>query len=296
MKNKLIKILLVEDNPGDALLLDEMLKEVGNTQFQLSHTTRLDEGLKYLLKDTFDLLLLDLGLPDSQGIDTFTIMNQHAPELPIIILTGLEDEKFAISAVGTGAQDYLVKGQVDSRLLVRSIKYAIERKRIEEALRKSEEKYRNIVETAQSGILLTDSKGNINYVNSRMANMLGHAVQDLLGWNLFNIVDEEGQEKVESYLKRREEGINEITEFKFIRKDGSDLWALISSNPLFNQNEQYIGALGVVTDITARKGVEKALIERQKHLNLITANMMDVVSHLALKEICDVSSHESKFS
>ncbi|HEX7467346.1 MAG TPA: PAS domain S-box protein [Methanobacterium sp.] len=296
MKNKLIKILLVEDNPGDALLLDEMLKEVGNTQFQLSHATRLDEGLKYLLKDTFDLLLLDLGLPDSQGIDTFTIMNQHAPELPIIILTGLEDEKFAISAVGTGAQDYLVKGQVDSRLLVRSIKYAIERKRIEEALRKSEEKYRNIVETAQSGILLTDSKGNINYVNSRMANMLGHAVQDLLGWNLFNIVDEEGQEKVESYLKRREEGINEITEFKFIRKDGSDLWALISSNPLFNQNEQYIGALGVVTDITARKGVEKALIERQKHLNLITANMMDVVSHLALKEICDVSSHESKFS
>jgi two-component system, NarL family, sensor histidine kinase UhpB len=296
MNNKVLKILLVEDNPGDALLLDEMLKEVDNTHFQLSHTTRLDEGLKYLLKDSFDLLLLDLGLPDSQGIDTFTIMNQHAPELPIIILTGLEDEKFAINAVGTGAQDYLVKGQVDSRLLVRSIKYAIERKRIEEALRKSEEKYRNIVETAQSGILLTDSKGNISYVNSRMANMLGYTVQKLLGQDLFHLVDEEGQEKAETYLKRRGEGINEITEFKFIRKDGSDLWALISSNPLFNQKEQYIGALGVVTDITARKGVEKALIERQKHLNLITANMMDVVSHLALKEICDVSSHESKFS
>lgn len=296
MKNKVIKILLVEDNPGDALLLDEMLKEVDGTQFQLLHATRLDEGLKYLLKASFDLLLLDLGLPDSQGIDTFTIMNQHAPELPIIILTGLEDEKFAISAVGAGAQDYLVKGQVDSRLLVRSIKYAIERKRIEDALRKSEEKYRNIVETAQSGILLTDSKGNISYVNSRMADMLGYTVRSMLGWDLFHIVDEEGQIKAKTYLKRREEGINEITEFRFIRKDGSDLWVLISSNPLFNQNEQYIGALGVVTDISARKGVEKALIERQKHLNLITANMMDVVSHLALKEICDVSSHESKFS
>jgi DNA-binding response OmpR family regulator len=120
-----MNILLVEDNPGDVLIIDEMLKEVVGTKFNLVHTNRLDLALKNLLKDNFDAMLLDLGLLDSQGMDTFFTIKMHSPQLPIIILTGLADEDFAVKAIGEGAQDYLIKGQIDGRLLIRSIKYAI---------------------------------------------------------------------------------------------------------------------------------------------------------------------------
>ena len=102
--------MLVEDNPGDALILNEMLKEIYDNHFELTHYKRVDEGLEHV-KEDFDIMLLDLNLPDSKGIVTFNTMNKHAPDLPIIILTGLSDEDLAINIVSEGAQDYLVKGQ-----------------------------------------------------------------------------------------------------------------------------------------------------------------------------------------
>jgi len=137
MSNKSMNILLVEDDPGDVLLIQEMLKEVANADFKLVHTNRLELALQNLLKDPFDAMLLDLGLLDSQGMDTFVTMKQHSPQLPIVILTGLSDEEFAVKAIGEGAQDYLIKGQIDGRLLIRSIRYAIERKKAEELIKKS---------------------------------------------------------------------------------------------------------------------------------------------------------------
>jgi len=116
-----IKVLMIEDNPGDARLIIEMLKEASDYQFDVLHAIRLDEGLKYLVTNKFDVILLDLGLPDSSGIDTFNIMNYNAQDVPIIVLSGLEDEIFSVSAVGKGAKDYLVKGEIDSKSLVKSI-------------------------------------------------------------------------------------------------------------------------------------------------------------------------------
>ncbi len=132
-----MNILLVEDEPGDVLLIQEMFKEIVDTDFKLIHTNRLELALQHLIKDNFDAMLLDLGLLDSQGMNTFTTMRMHSPQLPIIILTGLIDEEFAVNAIGEGAQDYLIKGQIDGRLLIRSIRYAIERKNSEELLKKS---------------------------------------------------------------------------------------------------------------------------------------------------------------
>jgi len=125
--------LLVEDDPGYARLIREILKEASAAQFDLAHAERLDEGLKRLGEEAFDVMLLDLNLLDSQGLDTFVRAHAQAPEVPIVVLTGLADEMLAVRAVQGGAQDYLVKGQVDSNLLVRSIYYAIERKRTEKA-------------------------------------------------------------------------------------------------------------------------------------------------------------------
>lgn len=120
-----IKLLMIEDNPGDARLISEMIKEAGEYHFDVLHAIRLDEGLKYLVTNEFDVILLDLCLPDSSGIDTFNIMNYNAQDVPIIVLSGLEDEIFAVSAVGRGAKEYLVKGDINSQSLLNSIKNSL---------------------------------------------------------------------------------------------------------------------------------------------------------------------------
>jgi MinD-like ATPase involved in chromosome partitioning or flagellar assembly/CheY-like chemotaxis protein len=129
MEDKVMIVLLIEDNPGDARLIREMLAEVRGGTFNLEHTNRLSTGLSRLGEGGIDVVLLDLSLPDSQGLETFARVHAQAPEVPIIALTGLDDEELAVKAVREGAQDYLVKGQVDSSLLVRSMRYAIERHR-----------------------------------------------------------------------------------------------------------------------------------------------------------------------
>lgn len=125
-----IRILLVEDNPGDARLLRESLREVEDAQFELAHVDRLDAAFQHLLTAEADVVLLDLSLPDSTGIDTIRRLHLHAPQLPIVVLTGMKDENQGVRAVQEGAQDYLVKGFADGNLLRRAMRYAIERHRI----------------------------------------------------------------------------------------------------------------------------------------------------------------------
>jgi signal transduction histidine kinase len=130
-----LRIGLVEDNPGDARLIEEMLREPPVTQFHLTRSTRMDQLLERLERDPIEVLLLDLGLPDSQGMETFHRINDRAPELPIVIFSGADDEQLASIAVSSGAQDYLVKGRINSFLLKRAISYAMERKRAEEEIK-----------------------------------------------------------------------------------------------------------------------------------------------------------------
>jgi signal transduction histidine kinase len=126
------KILLIEDNPGDARLIREMLTESIGARFHLECVERLSAGLERLAQGGIDVVLLDLSLPDSQGLDTFLSTHAQVPRVPIVVLTGFDDELLAAKAVQTGAQDYLIKGQVDGHLLARSMRYAIERGRVEE--------------------------------------------------------------------------------------------------------------------------------------------------------------------
>jgi signal transduction histidine kinase len=135
--NKSIKVLLIEDNPGDARLIREMLSEAKAARFDLDRTDSLSSALERLAAGGIDVVLLDLLLPDSEGLDTFTRVCSHASHMPIIVITGTDDEDLALQAVKDGAQDYLVKGHINSNVLGRAIIYAIERKRAEEALRES---------------------------------------------------------------------------------------------------------------------------------------------------------------
>src|SRR3954471_13913054 len=132
------KVLLIEDNPGDARLIREMLAEEPDTPFRLHFAERLAAGLKLLSKsgegECPALVLLDLSLPDSFGLETFAKVYAHSPQVPIIVLTGNDDQTVALSAVKGGAQDYLVKGRLDRELLLRSMQYSIERKRYQQQL------------------------------------------------------------------------------------------------------------------------------------------------------------------
>jgi two-component system cell cycle response regulator len=130
-----LDLLLIEDDPGDAEWLQHMLSEDPRMRFKMRCAPRLQAGLDAIAKDRPHLVLLDLALPDSQGLATFTKLHTFAPTLPVIVLTGLADDTLAVEAVRKGAQDYLVKGELDVRVLTRVIRYALERNRMQAALR-----------------------------------------------------------------------------------------------------------------------------------------------------------------
>jgi diguanylate cyclase (GGDEF)-like protein/PAS domain S-box-containing protein len=137
MKQKTIEILLIEDDRGYAKLITEMTKSVKGVEIVVSHAPLLMEGISILAEKKIDVVLLDLTLPDSEGIDTFLRIKGVVPEIPIVVLTGREDEGLAMDAVKEGAQDYLFKTEMRPPLLIRSLRYAVERKRSQEALRRA---------------------------------------------------------------------------------------------------------------------------------------------------------------
>lgn len=139
-----MRVLLLEDNPADARLIEAALSEAGDAGMELVHVTRLAPALERLEAGDVDLLLLDLSVPDSHGFETFTKARASAGEVPIVVLSGTDDEDLAVRAVRAGAQDYLVKGQVDGGLMLRAMRYAIERQRAEVALRRSEQALREL--------------------------------------------------------------------------------------------------------------------------------------------------------
>ncbi|QRN96188.1 HAMP domain-containing histidine kinase [Archangium violaceum] len=168
-----LRLLLVEDNPGDARLLQEELKEVPSVRFEVRHVTRMAEALAVVSEPGLDVVLLDLALPDGQGISNIERMLQAAPMLPLVVLTGTDDEQLSMKAVHAGAQDYLVKGQVTGPLLVRALRYAIERKRAEEGLKREEAARQTAVFREQFlGILGHDLRNPLQAISGNAALLL----------------------------------------------------------------------------------------------------------------------------
>src|SRR5215470_1850136 len=179
-QEKLLNILLVEDNLIDAQMVSNFLR--GSTEsFKSTYVTRLDEALLILQATQFDVVLLDLNLEDSSGYETFSRILPAATGAAILVLSGSDDEDLAIRTVREGAQDYLVKGSFDARLLVRSIRYAFERKQSEEALRHSEATVRAIFENSLDGIVIAADRGSCIEANSAAAALLGISRDELIG-------------------------------------------------------------------------------------------------------------------
>jgi len=183
-----LRLLLIEDNESDAILVRELLKRSTWLTIRVAWAKSLAEGLAQLSESEFDAVLVDLGLPDCQGAAAFMRVHEHAPEVPVIVLTGLDDDSVALAAVHAGAQDYLTKGSLREELLSRSVRYAIERHKVvkklrwyADALAEKEQHLSLIVERLSLGILVTDAEGTIRFANTAAAETLGRDKAELVG-------------------------------------------------------------------------------------------------------------------
>ena len=256
-----IRILLVEDNPADARLLVELLRETGAGRVKFDHAELLESALEFLDREPFDVILLDLSLPDAQDLDTVVRVHSHAPKIPIVVLTGLDDEALAVRAVRAGAQDYLVKGRVDGDLLVRSIRYATERGRAIEALERREEHYRSLIEHSLDLISILNPDGTIRYASPSHEKVLGYALEDLIGQNAFAFVHDDDVARVRNAFERADSA--GAVECRFRHKDGA--WRVLEC---FGRDLSNLpGVRGVVInsrDITERKRLEEQLHHSQR--------------------------------
>src|SRR5438270_8688937 len=184
-----LSVLLVEDNAVDVRLIRGLLR-APSEQIKFQHASSLSEALEALRENHFDVVLLDLKLEDSSGYQTFAQVRQNAARSAILVLSGSDDEELAITTVREGAQDYLVKGSFDGRLLLRSIRYALERKHSEEALRQSEITVRAIFENSLDGIVIFLSDGICVEANVAAAALVGVARDELIGRRLCDFCEE----------------------------------------------------------------------------------------------------------
>jgi PAS domain S-box-containing protein/putative nucleotidyltransferase with HDIG domain len=269
MGQKQYCILLIEDNPGDAGLIEAYLEEANGTPFQLEVTERLGSGMQRLERGGIDLVLLDLNLPDSTGFDTFTQVYLKFPQVPIIILSGNNEESLALAAVSHGAQDYLEKGIYDGGLLIREICYAIERKRSEEKFRKQQEFLRSVIDTDPNMIYVTDALGRFTLVNKVTAEYYGLTVEEMTGKLLPEVLADLGgmdQASGESQTVLPKFPTKETLQ-KSVDVNGKTHWWQTVKTPIQSPYGKADQLMSIANDITERKNAEEQLLHSLERLN-----------------------------
>ncbi|PMB22621.1 response regulator [Fischerella thermalis] len=267
MPEQPIKVLLVEDNPGDVRLLQEFLWDVTTAQFELMPVERLDQTLKLLNQESFDVILLDLSLPDSQGLETFITLHRQAPAIPIIVLTGLDDENLALRAMQEGAQDYLVKGQVSGDLLVRCMRYAIERQRIEEALRQSEERFRVALKNSPIVVFNQDKELRYTWVYNTSPGFIN---EEILGKRDLDLTAAADAQLIFDIKQRvLSTGIGIRKEVSITTAQGIRYFDL-TVEPLRNEAQEVMGVTCASIDISDRKLAEEKIREQAALLDVTT--------------------------
>jgi diguanylate cyclase (GGDEF)-like protein/PAS domain S-box-containing protein len=193
---KTLKVLLIEDSLTDAILLERVFQRMSETKLDLTRVELLQEALKKIDRDWYDIILLDLSLPDSWGLESLKKIQSITKKIPIIVLTGTDNDEIAIAALREGAQDYLIKdnsinSEVFTRLLKRAIAHAIERKQVMEQLRHSEALYRGVIEDQTEFICRFLPNGNISFVNQAFSRYLAQTSTELLTRNFFLMITSE---------------------------------------------------------------------------------------------------------
>ena len=262
-----IQVLLIEDSNDDANLIRMMVDRVREPDFSLVHARRLSEGLELLNSHVFDVVLLDLGLPDSDGFETVKKLKKIDQKVPVIVLTGVADEEIAIKTLKMDVQDYLTKEQINGNLLVRSIRYAIERKRVVEALEKSEARFRRLSDSGVIGIAEFDIRGGISDANDTFLSMIGYSREELekglVRWD--NLLPPQWLPSMLKVAKTfMTTGRILPYQTEYCRRDGSKFWGLFGAVRFEGKD----GGIAYVVDITERKKLEEKIRHMANHDDL----------------------------
>jgi diguanylate cyclase (GGDEF)-like protein/PAS domain S-box-containing protein len=263
MRSEPVRVLLIEDSPDHAELISIKLRRARRIDADITRVDRLEPGIAALGKREFDVVLLDFSLPDSFGLETFRKIYAAAPHVPIIVLTSLDDNEMAVQAVREGAQDYLIKREADTRLLVRSILYAIERRRSAEALRQSKERYALAVRGANDGLWDWDLETDTIFYSQRWKGMLGFSDDDIGNspseW--FDRIHPDDRPPFRRHLEAHLAGDSDHFGFEHRMRnlEGEYLWVLARGVAIRNAEGKPYRMAGSQTDITARKKAEHQL-------------------------------------
>jgi len=251
--------LLIEDNLADARLIQYLLGDADGARLSFTHVTCLGDALDLLAQDSFDVILLDLTLPDSDGLDTLDVVHRARADIAIVVLTGIDATDIAIGAVQRGAQDYLVKGRGDGQLIKRSLLYAVERHRANQRLLLAEAAFRAI----DTGILVTDAAGRVVRVNPAFCRVTGFDPQEVVGTQA--AVLREGIHEAEFYedlwrqLRESEAWEGEIWTR---RKHGEVTPEWLRINLVHDESGGTAGYVAIFSDITFRRRAEQDLLRQ----------------------------------
>ncbi len=256
-----MNILLVEDNPADARLVEIYLSESTMIDPTIVKTTELGKGLLMLEEQDFDVVLLDLTLPDSSGFSTIKTMLDEFPEQTVIVMTGLEDETVALNSVKAGAQDFIVKGQFDSNLLSRTITYAIERhqlqRRLEDyakAIKLNEQRLLEAQKMARIGNWEMDIVNNSMFWSEEVFRILGvkeNSIEPTLNDFMKQVVSEDRDALKTSINRAMEKGKSFMVEYSIEQKDGSSKRLACQGQVQMSKKSSGLCLVGTIQDISS---------------------------------------------
>jgi phosphoserine phosphatase RsbU/P len=262
MSQERLKVLLIEHDPGFSRRVGDMLGQARDLTAEVRTAQDLRAGLTELTGNNFDVVLLDVSVPDGAGLANVSLIKAEAPQLPVIVAGDMDDESVAVEAVHAGAQDYLVKDQLTPGWLERSIRYAIERHRLDMALLEAEEKYHSVFDHLVEGIFQTTPDGHYLIANNALARIYGYATPEELIGNITDI-----GRSLYVHAARREEFVrvmqqnDTVTGFEsqIYRKDGSIIWISENCRAIRNSTGKLLYYEGTVEDITQRRLAEERL-------------------------------------
>jgi diguanylate cyclase (GGDEF)-like protein/PAS domain S-box-containing protein len=272
MGKKSIKVLLlVEDSQADARLLREMFSEQGSHETDLTHVECMGDAEQHLAASPVDIIVLDLGLPDAQGLEAVRRARAAAPSIPLVVLTGLDDESLATQALQEGAQDYLIKGQIERRGLMRALRYAIERKVVEDALFVEKERAQVTLNSIGDAVASTDSAGNITFLNLVAEKMTGWSLQEAAGRpmaEVLRIVDATSHETTPNPMDTavaQNQTVHLPPNCVLIRRDGFETPIEDSVSPIHDRKGQASGAVIVFHDVSASQAMALQMAHSAHH-------------------------------
>ncbi|MFC2083267.1 PAS domain S-box protein, partial [Candidatus Bipolaricaulota bacterium] len=271
-----LRILLIEDNPGDERLFREYLGALEQALLRIDTVATLKQALVALQDKAFDLILADLGLPDSQGLNTATSLLASSGETPVVVLTGADDRELAEKAIHAGAQDYLPKSAITPELLSRTITHAIERQRTRDAIRQSEQRFRAIFEASPLAIAMVraNERGFIT-ANRAFSKLLGYEIDEILSLSMAEVTHPddvaEDQRGIQAILDGSQETF--AREKRLVQKDGRTIWVSAVGTVLRDATGAPQQVLLVQQDVTVEKEATSALEAERERLRSVMETM-----------------------